>query len=301
MKDLIFACLLGFGEDEKNALRLAHSLRTFGGEYVFNPIWMLSQRGEQDLSDETRQELFSIGARLVTYELNQSEAPFPFVSYVNAAAISESLAQGETSFLVMLAADTLILKEPAPFLLPAGKSFGGSPVHLKLLGAGFDDPLDEFWSLIYRHCQVDVGKIFPMQTVVDEQMVRAYFNTGLLVVRPERGLLRAWQSDFERIYRLPEFEPFYQQSELYKIFMHQAVLAGSLLSSLRPEEFQQFPFEVNYPLHLHSKVAGARRPTELSRLITCRYEDYADTLSDPNVQELIQNDAAMREWLQAQY
>jgi hypothetical protein len=301
MKDMIFAFLMGSGEAELDALRLARSIRTFGGEFSFNPIWMLSQRREEDLLEATRQELYSIGARLITFDMDLDGANFPFASYVTAAGIAEGLAQGGASFLVMMAADTLVLQQPTEFLLQAGKSLGGCPVHLKLLGSGFDQPVDEFWGLIYRHCQVDVEKVFAMQTIVDEQVVRAYFNAGLLVVRPERGLLRGWQSTFERLFRLPEYEEYYQQNELYKIFMHQIVLAGSILSRLKAEEFQQFPFEINYPLHLHTRVMADRRPVSLKQLVTCRFEDYAEFFGNPDVESIIQIDKPLNDWLQAQF
>jgi hypothetical protein len=300
VKDLIFTFMLNPGAAEADALRLAHSIRTFAGKYCFNPIWMLSQRSEQELSESTRHELFSIGARFITFDLPQEQETFAFSSYVTAAGIAEGLAQGETSCLVMMASDTLVLQEPLPFLLPAGKSFGGCPVHLKLLGSGYDEPVNDFWSLVYHCCQVDVKRIFSIRTIVDEQLVRAYFNAGLLIVRPERGLFRSWQANFDKLYRLPEFEPFYQQSELYELFMHQAVLAGCLLASLKPEEFQPLPFEVNYPLHLHSKVVEDRQPSSLSQLITCRYEDYAETFGDPTVKNLLLMDEFLSEWLQAQ-
>lgn len=300
MRDLIFACMLGSGEAENDALRLARSIRTFGGEFCFNPIWMLSQRSEADIPDPTRQELFSLGARLVTFDVDPDAQNFPFASYVTAAGIAETLAQGDASFLAMLAADTLVLQTPSEFLLPAGKSLGACPVHLKLLGSGFKNPVDEFWALIYRHCRVDLERIFVMQTIVDDETVRAYVNAGLLVVRPERGLLRAWQTSFDGLYRLPEFEAFYQRHELYNIFMHQAVLAGCILSLLKAKEFQQFPFEMNYPLHLHSKMAASRRPVSLNQLITCRYEDFNEFFGNPDMEGLIQVEQSLKDWLQAQ-
>jgi hypothetical protein len=300
MKDLIFAFMMGAGEAEKDALRLARSIRAFGGEFSFNPIWMLSQRSEDDLSGETQQELFSLGARLIAFDLDPSAGSFPFANYVTAAGIAEGLAQGETSFLVMMASDTLVLQTPSACLLPGGKSLGACPVHLKLLGSGYNDPIDEFWRLVYHYCQVDLERIFPVQTMVDEQMVRAYFNAGLLVVRPERGLLRSWQEDFDNIYHLPEFEAYYQQNELYEIFIHQAVLAGSILSSLKPEEIQQLPFEMNYPLHLHTNVEVSRRPVSLNQLITCRFEDYNEFFGNPEVNALIQIEKPLTEWLKTQ-
>jgi len=131
-------------------------------------------------------------------------------------------------------------------------------------------------------------------------MVRAYFNAGLLVVRPERGLLRAWKSDFDELHRHPEFEAYYRSNELYEIFMHQMVLAGSVLSSLKPEEFQQLPFEMNYPLHLHSQVAELKRPANLNQLITCRYEDFDEIFRSPVAGNLPQVDQTLRDWLQGQ-
>jgi hypothetical protein len=301
MRDLIFAFMLGSGEAENDGLRLARSIRKFGGEFSFNPIWMLSQRSEDELCEATQQELFSLGARLVTFEMDPKAVNFLFSKYVFAASIAEGLAQGETSFLVMMANDTLVLQTPSALLLPAGKSLGVCPVHLKILGTGFNEPLSEFWKLIFLHCKVDEERVFPMQTIVDEQLVRAYFNAGLLVVRPERGLLRAWQANFDHLYRLPEFDAFYAQNELYEIFMHQAVLAGSVLSSLRPQEFQQLPFEMNYPLHLHTRVSPGRRPSSLDQLITCRYEDYGEFFGSPDVDTQIYIDRQMKDWLEAQF
>lgn len=299
MRDLIFAFMLGSGESEKAALRLANSIRTFGGQFCFNPIWMLSLRSENEISEATHQKLYAIGARLITFDLEQEAINFPFAAYVTAAGIAEGLAQGNTSFLAMLATDTLVLQPTSVFLLQAGKSLGACPVHLKLLGSRMNDPLDEFWRLIYRDCQVEVEEVFPMQTIADEQLIRAYFNAGLLVVRPERGLLRGWQANFERLYHLPEYAAFYQQDELYEIFMHQAVLAGSILSTLKPAEFQQFPFEVNYPLHLHEKMPLSRRPASLEKLITCRYEDYEEGFRS-NLDNLIQIDEPLKDWLKSQ-
>jgi hypothetical protein len=300
MKDLIFAFLLGTGEAEKDALRLARSIRTFGGAFCFNPIWIFSQVEEGNLSEDTRQALFSTGARLITIDIDPQLENFPFFTYVSVAGIAESMAQGDARFLALMATDTLVLQEPSLFVLADGKSLGACPVHLKLLGSGMDEPMADFWKLIYRGCQVDTEKIFAFKTIVDEKLIRAYFNAGLLIVRPERGLLRNWQTNFERMYRLPEFKAFYQQSELYPIFMHQAVLAGSILTALHQQEFQQFPFEVNYPLHLHERVRRECRPKNLNQLITCRYEDFEEFLGSLHLDEIIGEDESLKQWLQAQ-
>jgi hypothetical protein len=300
MKNLIFTCYLGTGESEADALRLSRTLRIFGGEFCFNPIWILSQKTEEELSEAVRQELNSLGARLIPFDMDEGNGSFPFSAYVTAAAFAEALAQGETSFLVLMANDTLILQPPQPFLLPSGKSLGACPVHLKLLGSGFNEPVNDFWQLIYQGCNVDIDRIIEMKTVVDRQSVRAYFNAGLLVVRPERGILRRWKSDFDSLIHQIEFNPFYQQSELYPIFMHQAILAGSILASLQPDEFQLLPFEVNYPLHLHSRIPEGNRPEGLGQLITCRYEEFDEVFGDPEFANQIQIDQSLKNWLKSE-
>ncbi len=81
--------------------------------------------------------------------------------------------------------------------------------------------------------------------------------------------------------------------------MHQMVLAGSILSHLKQAEFQSFPFEMNYPLHLHTRMAADRRPSNLNQLVTCRYEDYVEFFGNPDVDDLIQIDKPLKNWLQA--
>jgi hypothetical protein len=82
--------------------------------------------------------------------------------------------------------------------------------------------------------------------------------------------------------------------------MHQAVLAGCILCSLKPGEILQFPLEINYPLHLHMQVASQRRPKHLSQLITCRYEDFNEVFGNPEPGGMIQIDQPLSDWLQRQ-
>ena len=88
MKDLIFAFMLDSGKAEKAALRLASSIRTFGGALCFNPIWMFSRKQEQELPDSTRQKIFSLGARLISFDLDVDQSKVAFSSYVTAAGIA---------------------------------------------------------------------------------------------------------------------------------------------------------------------------------------------------------------------
>ncbi len=193
-----------------------------------------------------------------------------------AAAEAEERAGARSSLLVWMGEDTLIVQSPTAFLLSDNASLGCRPVHHSRVGSVYDRPPDDFWSLIYRHCGVSQEHIFPMETCTRDNVIRPYFNAGLLVVRPERRLLAAWRERFEVLYRHPDFEPFYQRDAAYRIFMHQAVLAGTALNALREEELLVLPETCNYPLHLHGEYPQEYRPATLDGLMTCRYEVLAD-------------------------
>lgn len=54
--------------------------------------------------------------------------------------------------------------------------------------------------------------------------------------------------------------------------MHQAVLAGVVLSSFSTARLHELPESYNYPLHFHAEYPPECRPTKLNELVTCRYE-----------------------------
>jgi len=191
-----------------------------------------------------------------------------------AAAQAESMASGQASFIAWLNPNTIVLQEPRDFLLHDTKTLGFKPVHHILLGSRYNEPLDSFWTLIYSYCKVPENRVVPMMTQVEGEKIRPYINSGLLVIRPERGLLSAWRDAFLEAYQEPEFREFYQQDERYVIFIHQAMLSGVILSMLPTEEMQELPQTYNYPLHLHAEDITGTRPSGLEELVTVRHEGF---------------------------
>ncbi|MDH5483308.1 MAG: hypothetical protein OEY22_10620 [Candidatus Bathyarchaeota archaeon] len=203
---------------------------------------------------------------------------FPFMAQILAATLAESMARDETDIIAWLGTNTIVLQEPKEFLLKDEKNLGYRPVHHTLIGSRYDEPLDPFWTLIYRYCEVPMNRIFPMTTHVDGTRIRPYFNAGLLITRPEKHLLTVWHDTFFRVYKEPIFQKFYQQDNRYTVFMHQAVLAGVILSTLATDDMQELPPKYNYPLHLHAEDATEDRPSSLEELVTFRHEGfYEDT------------------------
>jgi hypothetical protein len=272
-QDLIFAFMPAYRGAEVESLMLAHSIRAFAGELRNNPIWVLIPQSVETLSTPTRRELLALDAQLIPFDVERETLEFWFGGKVIASAAAESLAQ--TDLLVWMDSDTLVLNEPTEFRLDAGKHLGCRPVMLKNISSPYDEPLNRFWELVYRGCNTPPERIFPLTTTVDGVRIRAQFNAGLSVVRPEHGLLRAWCDNFLRLYREPQWDEFYKQHILYRIFIHQAILAATILAQLSQSEIQDFSDRVNYPMFLHNKYPVDRRSNTLNEVVTCRYDEFS--------------------------
>ncbi|MCJ7625193.1 MAG: hypothetical protein MUO76_16980 [Anaerolineaceae bacterium] len=298
MKELIFAFLFTSSVNELDAPMLANSIRTFAGRFSKHPIWVLIPENEEILATDVEEMLLSLNVQLIPFEIEDTALEFPFAGKVFASARAEALAEEKASFLVWMDADSIVINEPNELLLDDETRLGGyRPVDHTLIGSRFDLPLDPFWTLIYEYCGVHQDAPFPMTTSVDRLVLRPYFNAGMSVVRPAHGLLQSWRDNFARLYRQPFFERFYNEDLLYKVFIHQAVLAGTILSTLKQEELQEFPHTVNYPLHMHSQHSLTRRVKRLNDVVICRHDTF---FNDPDWRERIHIDEPLKSWLEAQ-
>jgi len=259
---------------ETNALLLAESIRAFAGSLSRSPIWCFAPELGEPLSRAFMERLQSLDVTLIPFEFDREVLRFPFTAVAHAASLAESKALGKVEILAWLNPNSVVLKEPKDFLLGEGQSLGYRPVHHTLVGSRFNEPLDPFWKLIYSYCGVPEDRVFPMKTHVDNTVIRPYFNAGFIVTRPGKGLLRAWRDTYLRVYREPPLQELYRQDGRYRIFVHQAVLSGVILSTFSTDEIQELPPVYNYPLHLHAEDVTDHRPSSLEELVTIRHEGF---------------------------
>ena len=279
---------------ETNTLLLVESIRAFAGTLSENPIWVLTPDSSQQLSTATKNKLQTLDAKLISFALDESKLPFFFASELQAIALAESMAKTDTALLAWLDSNTLILNEPKEFLIPDAKSLGFRPVHHTLVGSRYNEPLDPFWTQIYRSCLVSEDRVFPMETHVDNTTVRPYFNAGILITRPTNLLFRTWHDTFFGNYRKAEYKEFYRQDERYQIFVHQAILSGVILSLFPEAELQELPPTYNYPLHLFPEDVSSTRPSTLEELVTIRHEGFYE---DPEWLKKIPVKKALKNWI----
>jgi len=294
---LVFAFAVNPGQAELEAILLSDSIRKFGGGLSGSEIWAFAPKTIESVSEPTRFRLAGLGVQILPYPVENASLNFPLAAKVFAAAEAEGRAAGRAELLAWLDTDTIVLTEPRGFLLPAGKSLAFRPVMHVLIGSPYDKPVDDFWKLIYKQCGTPESRLFPMVTPVDEVRIRPYFNAGCLVLRPEKKVLAAWRDNFQKTYLRPEFDPFYKKNNTYAVFIHQAVLAGTILSRLEPSELQELPGDYNYSLQLRSQYPEARRIRGFDRLKTVRYDQYLYLGYNPRWRETVEVREPFRSWL----
>jgi hypothetical protein len=287
----IFATVIQTADGKSRARLLIESLRAFGGSLQDCPFWLFATDPDipcHDLADESVQ--------VFPLNIPASVSGYVFAEKVAACARAEELAaqQGETGALVSIDAECLIVNPPSLFALNSGMDAAVRPVHVRNVGLRATDPLDVYWQKIYESVgQPEVR--FVVESFVDRQHLRAYFNSHAFSVNPRLGLMRRWLALFEQLVSDRPFQQAACADPFHQIFLFQALWSALLAASLSPERIRLLPPTYNYPYNLHAQVPAARRARALNDLVCLTYEGRStnpDEIKDIDVTE------PLRSWLQ---
>lgn len=267
-----FAFMLERGTVNEAAL-LAGSLRAWGGAMSDSEIVAMVPDGELEALKRAAGRLESLGCRLVGFAPDPRLEALPLAMKAAAAAEAERLFEGRVDELVWMDTDTVVTREPSELLLPAGSAAAVTPVHHRLIGRRWDDAPDAYWIEVFRVAGADRASDFGVLTVVDREAIGAYFNAGLLALRPSARLLRAWRDRLAEAGADPALKAAIKNSR-HELFLHQAVLSAVLLAGAGPGGIRLLSYGFNYPLHMHGQAPSALRPAKLDDVYTLRYDEW---------------------------
>lgn len=271
---IIFAGFAEGAEQLSHMLVFVESVRKFAGSFRDAPVWIYVPEGSTEKYKRILEKISALNAHIYESVAPEEALEYYFARKVFAAAEAEAKAADKAEVLSWLDEDTIILKEPKDFLLAHDKSLGYRPVMHQNIGSLYSDPPDEFWSRVYKNLSIPKSALFPMVAPADQRTLRPYFNAGLMVVRPKRGILRKWPGNFKKLYQDPVFAEMCQKDVYKKIFLHQAALVGAILNTLKKEEMFEFSPNYNYPLFFHEKFEATRKFGDISDAYTTRYDIY---------------------------
>lgn len=180
--------------------------------------------------------------------------------------------------------------------MPEGKVFGYKPVMHQNIGILFSDPPDAFWSIVYETLSVPESALFPMQTIADKETLKPYFNAGMLIVRPEKGILQHWAVHYPELYKNPDLVRMSNEDLKKRIFLHQAALTGSILKTVPKDEMVEISDRYNYPLFFQDMFDSEVIFNSIEEAVTIRYDLYFRK-PDPQWAQKLKGDKEKIKWL----
>jgi hypothetical protein len=279
----VFLTMVRSQREKKCAHLLIDSIRTFGGELRNSPIWIF----EANPQEASCHEFLIDGAQVFPLKIPHTLGNYWFADKVCACAQAEEMATSPIESFIWMDPTVVCVQPPTLFSLGSDLNAAFRPVHIRNVGIPADAPLDEYWQTIYRKIGLyDKGMM--VESFVDAQHLRAYFNTHAFAVSPSWSLFNLWSCCFESLVCDAVFQSRACQDTRHQIFLHQAILSALVATMSEPESIRILPPEYNYPLHLHSQIPVSRRAKKLNALVCMVYEDqmpYPHELIDVQVDE----------------
>ena len=272
--EYIFATFADGPESLNHIYYLVESVRAFAGAMKDAPVWIYVPDDLKIDVKNARARFAPLGAEIKVSHTPEDSRWLFYAGKTYAAGEAEKEVAGKAKILIWMDEDTIVLQEPTGFALAPNIGFAYRPVMHNRSGSLYSEAPSEFWQRIYDDLKVKDADLFPMITPADKQEVRAYFNAGLLVVRPEKGILCKWGEDFTVLRNDTVLARMCKEDIDKKIFLHQTALVGAALNTLKREEMVELPLEYNYPLFFHQMFEAATEFESIDGIVTMRYDVY---------------------------
>lgn len=283
--------MVGSPAQERDAALAIDSLRTFGGRDAAEaPVYILLA----DPQSAPGALLEAKGARTLKVNVDARFRGYPFADKVSACAQAEALAGSQADLLVWITPESLIVGPLRDLDMPPSAGAALRPVHIQNVGLAAGAAPDPFWAGVFQAAGVSADQAFPVESFADGKQIRAYFNSGVFAVRPQRGLMRAWKEVFEKLLLDQEFQAKACRDQTHRIFLHQAVFSALLAGRLGPAQIRLLPPTYSYPLHLHESVPAEQRAKTLNSLVHIMNEG---TLRDRGWTRRLAVEEPLRKWL----
>ncbi|MBN1266508.1 MAG: hypothetical protein JXA25_13510 [Anaerolineales bacterium] len=271
------------------ARMLQDSIRLFTGSFCSSPLWIYTTR-----ETETDCKALASGrTEIILLDIPEAARNAWFSGKVGACAQAEKAASAGVERLIWVSPDTLFFQPPHELDIKEGVDVAVRPVHITNVGLRAEQPLDVFWSGVYQV----VGAEEVTQTVesfVDRQILRPYFNSHLVAVDPRRGLFQRWLEFFTLLAADEQYQRAACDNVPHRVFLHQAVLSVLLAGVMAEERLLILPPSYSYPYNLHDQIPQDRKAHSLNELVCAAVEDRKldpDQITDIEIAE------PLRSWL----
>ncbi len=267
--NIAFIAITEAGNLENQSALLFRSIRKYGGRFKDSSIHSFQPRKGAAIKPETSKLFDELEVEHHTTVLNKDFEEYPRTNKVFVCAWAEENLSEDV--LVFLDSDTLFVQEPSELDLPDSIDVAIRPVDTKnIASSGENDPRESYWQLLYEACKVPLPPF--IYTAVDQQRIRAYWNSGLVCVRRKSGLWQQWKQDFLEIMKKGIFPPVKRNPTIGLPFLDQTALAVTLTRV--SHNIHVLPSTYNYCLPKRAVMPECCKNIDLEALVHVHYHKW---------------------------
>ncbi len=280
-------------DDLTRVCRLIRSLRKYGGRFADLPVKVCiphHRRNELNLG-----KVVDAATTIIAVETPEDLQWLFYAGKPFAAARMEELA-ADYEVIAWLDNDTIFLDEPVEFDLVVGIDLAYRPVMHNRAGSLWSAPPSPYWERILHLEGLTDDQLFPMTSQADEQVIRPFFQAGVLIARISAGIMHRWQAGMEMLGRDSELAELCRSSRNHWVFLHQAALVGAVMHTLNPMRLRELPDSYNYPLLFDRQYESRKTFASIENVVTLRCVISFKQL-EADWPKLLSGDAGKISWL----
>lgn len=261
--DITFVCCIESGALEAQTVRLVESLRRWGGQFANAPIVAVQPRLGPPISKKTLQTFESLQ---VEYLSIRPHSRYSWFSYMNKPHALVAVEERTTSeYIAWLDSDLLFLKEPQKLLLEQGKDFAACASDKNIGTTGSDDVSEPYWKEICQVVGIELEDLPWLNTQMDCQRIRLYWNSGLFVYRRKTSFGKC---HLETSMQLLDSRLAHHQAGFY--FTDQIALGLAMVKMGLP--WSALPYSYNYQISTLDVKTGYNQE-QLKEVVILHYHD----------------------------
>lgn len=192
-----FVCSVESGALETQVVRLAASVRRWGGSFATCPFLAITPRRGMPLDPVTLRALQTLDVTYIHEHVAEPYGWYKYMTKLNALAIAERCATTDT--IVWLDADTLVLTDAPAFRLPDGDEFGACVASSHGGTTGPGDLNEPWWAAMSKAVGLSIDDLPWAVTCIDQKRVRLNFNAGVFAYRRSSNLRDTFHDCLRRI------------------------------------------------------------------------------------------------------
>jgi hypothetical protein len=270
---IAFVACAESGYLEAQVVLLARSIRANTGGLAGSEVHVFSPRRGHEINVETADVLRSLDVEIHVDDLNREFPDYPIGNKVVVGAWAE--ANLSTDVVAFVDSDTIFTSAPLALEL-ASSGAAMRPVDTKNIGSsGPGDRTDRYWVDLRARCGAEHDRY--VETTVDGERIRAYYNAGLVASRRDAGLFTDWL----RCLRIVIGERLLPPDGRWT-FADQLALA---MAASRLEQIELLEPTYNYPLPKRRRLPASLGRLALEDLVHVHYHRW---FSKPGFLDLLQ-------------